>query len=124
MATLNLTKRWINRWDNGAAVSSQSLPRPDLEHGVTGRVDTFAGGRQRGITQVGTRTRWSFGLRDITLTTKDLLATWLGQTIQVRDNRGQMHVGIFVDLVVVEHKAPTLYDVAIVLRTVTVPEGV
>lgn len=124
MAQLNLTKVFINLLASGAAVSAQSAPRRDREHDQVGEVRTFAGGRQRSITRVGERGVFSFVLVDVSLATVELLRTWVGQPVQVRDHRGQRFFGVYFAVSTVESKDPSLYSVPIALRTVTTVEGV
>lgn len=123
MATLKLSKMWVNLLASGAAISAQSAPKRDRQHDQAGEVRTYAGGRQRSITRVGERSVFAFTLVDVTLSTVDLLRTWVGQPVQVRDHRGQRFVGVFFSVPVDESKDPSLYNVAIALRTVTTVEG-
>lgn len=125
MAVLNLTKVWINRIDTGEAISAQSgIDRP-MSKEIMGDVRQYAGGRQRSFTQLGTSGQWQVPLRDITLSTVEMLEEWMGQTVQVRDHRGQIFYGVFFAVPRREHKgAPTLYDVTLTFRLVTVPDGV
>jgi len=123
MAVLALSKLWVNRMDNGQAVSAQSAGR-GRNHDQAGEVRTYAGGRQRSVTIAGERGQFSFRLLDVSLATVELLRTWIGADVQVRDHRGQRFFGVFFGVNIVEYKDPSFYDVAIVLRTVTVVEGV
>jgi len=123
MATLILTRCWVNRLATGDAVSAQSAPDRSRRHEMDGEVRTFAGGRQRSITSLGERGAFSFVLVDVSLTTVDLLRTWIGQPVQVRDHRGQRFFGVFYTVSPVEAKEPTLYHVPISLRVITVAEG-
>lgn len=125
MATLNLTKVWINRRDTGEAIAAQSAPGRQRSKEITGDVRSYAGGRQRAFTQVGVSGSWTVRLRDLTLSTVEELEDWLGQEVQVRDHRGQLFNGVFFALPVSEHKgAPTLYDADLTIRLITVPVGV
>ena len=122
MPTLALGKLWINRLDSGASVSAQSAGR-GRTHDQAGEVRTYAGGRQRAVTVAGERGQFTFRLADVSLTTVELLRSWVGSDVQVRDHRGQRFFGVYFAVTIVEDKDPNLYDVAIVLRTVTVVEG-
>jgi len=122
VATLTLTKLWLNRMDGGAAVSAQSSGRARA-HDMFGEVRTYAGGRQRSRTVAGERGQFTFRLEDVTLTTIDLLRTWIGRDVQVRDHRGQRFFGVFFGVNIIERKDPTLYVAEFILRTVTVVEG-
>lgn len=125
MAILNLTKVWLNRIDTGEAISAQSGTDRPMSKEITGDVRPYAGGRQRSFSQIGTAGQWQVTLRDVTLSTVEELEDWMGQTVQVRDHRGQIFHGVFFAVPRREHKgAPTLYDVTLTFRLVTVPEGV
>lgn len=120
VAMLNLTKVWINRVDSGAAVSAQSSVERSREHAVSGDVRTYAGGRQRAVTQAGEAGKFEFTLRFVTGPTVELLRTWIGVPVYVRDARGQAFYGVFFTVPVTEHRSPLDYDVTLSLRTITV----
>lgn len=125
MAVLPLSKVWINRWDSGEAVSAQSIPGRGRSHTMDGGVRTYAGGRQRAYATAGERGQFDVTLVGVSQTTVDTLRTWKGQTVQVRDHRGQRFVGVFFEVSVVERRDDVAaYNVALSLRTVTVVEGV
>ena len=123
MATLTLTKLWINRLDSGTAVSAQSTPGRDQAYEQLGEVRTYANGRQRAVTQAGERGTFAFRLEDVTAATITTLRTWIGRDVQVRDHRGQVFFGVYFAVVVGERKEPTLYTCQIVLKTITAPAG-
>lgn len=125
MATLALTKVWINRLDTGEAVSAQSAPGRARSRSKTGEVRTYAGGRQRSVTQAGLRGQWDVTLVRVPLATVELLETWIGLPVQVRDHRGQRFVGVYYDVPAAEHQDNiALYDVPLSLRLVTAADGV
>lgn len=124
MAVLNLTRVWVNRLDNGAAVSAQSGIARSRQHTVDGEVSTWAGGRQRASTAEGERGQFGVTLRLLPLSTVETLRTWVGVPVQVRDARGQRFFGIFFGVEIKENREATLYDVEIALLTLTVTEGV
>lgn len=124
MATLNLTKVWVNRLDTGEAVSAQSAIGRNRSHSMDGEVRTYAGGRQRAITAAGERGTFEVTLRLLPQTTIDVLRSWIGIPVQIRDARGQRFFGVYFDVPVDEHRAPADYDVPLSLRIVTAVEGV
>lgn len=125
MATLILPKVFINRIDTGEYVSAFSAPGRTRVKEITGEVRQYAGGRQRSFSQVGTSGQWACKLRDLTLSTVETLEEWMGREVQIRDHRGQLFNGVFYSVPVEEHKAaPTLYDVTLTFRLITVPAGV
>lgn len=124
MAVLTLTKVWLNRLDNGASVAAQSGIARSRNHSVDGEVSTWAGGRQRASLSDGERTGFGVTLRLLTLPTVDLLRTWIGVPVQVRDARGQKFFGVFFAVDVKEQREASLYDVDLQVRTITVTEGV
>lgn len=121
MATLNLTKVWINRLDTGVAVSAQSAPSRKRSMSRDGEVRSYAGGRQRAITRAGVRGGFDFTLKSVPFATVQTLESWMGVPVQVRDHRGQVFVGVFFDVPCDEERDDVnLYDVALSLRTITV----
>lgn len=125
MATLNLTKLWINRLDSGAAISAQTAPGRTRAAGMAGEVRRYAGGRQRSVTAAGKAGSFQFTLRMITFATVLELEDWIGVPVQVRDHRGQRFIGVFYDVPATEHQDDTdMYDAGIALLTITAPEGV
>lgn len=120
---LVLTKVFVNLMVTGQAVSAQSTARTrSLEQ--AGEVRTYAGGRQRAITQEGLHQQFGLTLLLVTAATVDTLVGWIGQTVQIRDHRGQRFFCVFHQVVPVETKRPTQWHVTIVAREVTVTEGV
>lgn len=126
MATLTLTKAFINLAATGTAVSAQTREERKRVHAKNVDVRTFAGGRQRAITQEGVRGEFELTLVLVTKTTYELLCTWIGQVVQVRDHRGQQFWGVMASVPVArEDKADiTLYDVVVSIRVVTYSEAV
>lgn len=123
MATLILTKVWINRLDSGLAVSGQTTPNRDQAYDQAGEVRTYANGRQRAVTQAGERGTFAFRLEDVTAATLTTLRSWIGRDVQVRDHRGQVFFGVYFGVIVAERKEPTLYTAQITLKTITAPQG-
>ena len=124
MATLTLGKLWINVFATGEAVSGYSADRGE-ELDLEGGVRTYAGGRRRAYTVAGDIGSFDFTIRDVTKANVDLLKSWRGILVQVRDHRGQRFVGIFRKVKPVEVKADiNLYDVQLQLETVSFVDGV
>lgn len=123
MATLTLTKVWVNRLDTGEAISAVSTPTRNRAHGIAGDVRTYAGGRQRAVSVAGERGQFDVTLRFVSLTTIDTLRAWVGIPVQIRDHRGQRFFGVFFDVPPQEHRSPLDYDVTLSLRVVTAAEG-
>lgn len=124
MPTLTLDKLWVNLDSTGQAVSAFSNSRT-ASYRSLGEVKQLAGGRQRGMKIVGEQGHYSFTILEVPTSDVDTLRSWMGETVQVRNDRGQVFVGIFFEVnpgEVVDIK--TKYDVAISMRVVTAPEGV
>lgn len=121
---MTLTLCWVNRLDTGEAVSANSQPARQREHAVAGDVRTYAGGRQRAYTLAGEQGKFEFTLVMLSLSTVDILRSWVGVPVQIRDTRGQRFFGVFFSVPVVEHRVPSYYDVTLSLQTITVVEGV
>lgn len=124
MATLTLTQVWVNRLDTGEGINANSGRDRDREHAMAGDVRSYAGGRQRAYTVAGEQSKFEFSLRLLTQATVDKLRSWIGVPVQVRDVRGQRFFGVFFAVPVTEQSSPTLYDVSISLKVVTIVEGV
>lgn len=120
MATLILTRLWLNLVATGAAVSGYSLPGRGVDYAMDGAVATYAGGRQRSITRQGVH--GTYGVTLVLMTRADIttLRGWMGQAVQARDDRGRVFVGVFVDVPEVERQGiPDKFDVPLTLRLVS-----
>lgn len=135
MATLTLTKLWVNLVATGQAASGDAAVGRPEDYSAPGRVSIYAGGRVRSITSIGELGAYRFQLRYVPRSTVDLLHTWLRQVVQVRDSKGRKVFGVYFDMSVDEVSADhfcrsdiNLYSgawhVGIELQLVTVTEGV
>lgn len=125
MATLTLTRVWLNLIATGAAVSAYSKPGRDVTYENKGEVRTYAGGRQRAITQEGEIVTLPFTLQDVVRADIDTLRSWKGLAVQYRDNRGRLFNGsLFVVVEQERFNEPLLYEVPLVLRGVSQDAGV
>lgn len=132
MATLNLTQTFINLLATGEAVSGNTMDGRTATYDRRGEVRIYAtgtqspGGRSRSITRQGAIGTFVFTFRDMTRTQIDTLKVWTGQPVQVRDDRSRIFYGVFYAVPEQEHRKheETLYDVPMVISTVTVVEGV
>ena len=123
MATLSLTKLFVNLVRTGEAVSAQSGIGKPQQWAIEGDVKTYAGGRQRAVSTVGEAGEEGVTLMDCTLVQRDTLRLWAGETVQVRDHRGQIWFGTYFSLSVVEVRNPfTLYNITFNLKVVTVED--
>lgn len=124
MATLVLDKVWINRLDTGEAVAAWSQGRQQ-SHSDDGEVREYAGGRFRSITRVGEAGRFAFSLVQVAVTDVDTLRAWKGVAVAVRDNRGRRFLGVYYGIGIDESKSqPSVYNVSLDLRTITVDETI
>ena len=124
MATLKLSKIWVNLASSGQAVASASAPGRPESYQIGGEVRTYAGGRQRAITRKGEAGTYEFRLLLLDRDAVETLRDWTGQLVQVRDNRGRRYFGVYFGLGVVEQRGRSTWHVDITLRVVTVDEGV
>jgi hypothetical protein len=125
VATLTLNAIWINLATTGASVSGYRNDGDADTAEMTGRVATYAGGRQRGVTSEGVAQTWPFTLRGVTTANTLTLRSWLGQTVLVRDNRGRKMWGVLMSAPRTPWKEQLdQYDVEVALRLVSVVEGV
>lgn len=124
MPTLTLTKLWINRMDSGEAIAGASGRDRPTTYSMSGGVRQYASGRQRGIAVAGTKVEVTRRMIALDYATKELLITWLGAHVQMRDHRGNKWFGVFYGLDVSEYMRPDLYAAAITLQVTTTVEGV
>lgn len=122
MAKLELRQVWINLMSTGAAVHAYSSDR-GRETSVDGEVRKFAGGRLRAISSEGQRGTFAFKLRDVTNDQIEILKSWYGKLVCVRDHRGRRYFGVYFAAPETERKTTTLWDVSINLQEVTYEEG-
>jgi hypothetical protein len=124
MPTLVLDKLWINLMADGTGVAGASNRDKTWSVEVEASVRTYANGRRRAVTAVGVRRDIPYTLMIASQATYELLETWLGRSVMVRDNRGQKWIGIFAGLGVREYMRTDLYAVSFTLQGVTAAEGI
>lgn len=124
MATLALTKTFVNLVATGEAVSAQTGRPRSEQYEMTGQVRTYAGGRRRSITSVGEVGKYAFRMVLVPRTSVDLLRDWAGQLVQVRDHVGRKFVGVYYGISIDELVAESTWNIAIDLTVVTADEGV
>lgn len=124
MTTLTLTKLFVNLLSTGAFVAAQSDGRASAFSNI-GEVKQLAGERFRSVTVAGEAGTFSFVLLDVPAADVETLKTWKGQTVQVRDDRGRVFVGVYHNVSPTDVRdKKTSYNVPITLKTVTVDPGV
>jgi len=124
MPTLDLTKLWVNLVATGEGISGASNRGKTRTTEMDASVRNYANGRRRAVTAAGVRREMPYTLLAVSLPTADYLEAWLGQNVQVRDNRGQKWYGIFAGLAIGEYMPVDLYNVSFTLLGVTATEGV
>lgn len=124
MATLTLDRTWVNLLASGEGVGAYTADGRQPTTAVDGEIRTYAGGRQRSITQEGVRGTYTFTLRLLTRAQVDTLVSWKGLPVQVRDTAGRRFFGVFYEANEVEYKGATLFDLPLVLQVATFDEGV
>jgi hypothetical protein len=123
MATLTLTKLWVNRMTTGEAVSAQHLPGADDTAIMSGRVATYSGGRQRAVSQEGIAGTWSVVMVQVSYADTEKLRSWMGETVLVRDGRGRKLWGVVLEVPRSPWKEQLdTYDVTMTVQLVTVDE--
>jgi hypothetical protein len=126
MSMLLLTKTWINRMDTGEAIAAQSDPDSGQTSWANeGEVRLYASGRRRSVTVEGEGGTVPFTLLEVTLAQVELLRTWKGVNVLVRDHRGRRWFGVFFNVVETPQRNYTnIYTAAFTLQTTTTVEGV
>jgi hypothetical protein len=124
MPTLTLSKLWINRMDTGESISGASGRERSTGYSVDGSVRTYASGRRRAVAVVGLRAEVTRTMVMVDYATKELLVSWIGALVQMRDHRGNKWFGVFYGVEVNEYMRTDLYSVAVTLQVTTTVEGV
>lgn len=123
MATLIINVLWINLVSTGDGISAPSVG-PEFESGLNGEVRTYAGGRQRYVGVEGVAGQLERTLRLLTIDEVETLESWCGQTVLVRDYRGQHWWGVYSKIRRHAIKGSDKYDITFTLNIVTQDEGV
>jgi len=121
---LSLTQLWVNLMSTGEGIAGASNRGKTQDYSVPGEVKTFANGRRRSVTVAGQVRVIPFSFVALDLTTKLKLESWAGQTVQVRDLRGQKWFGSFYSVSTSEFLRHDLYACTFSLESTTVVEGV
>jgi hypothetical protein len=124
VASLVLTKTWVNLVATGAAVSGQTARGRGEKYEAAGEVRTYAGGRRRAVSQAGEAGTYTFTLMLVPRATVDTLHSWEGLLVQVRDHKGRQFFGVFNAITVTEYVSRSSWDVTIALTAVTYDVGV
>lgn len=126
MAEVTLTETFINLASDPAQyvkVRRLTGSQGGRTRSATGEVRQYAGGRRRAVRQEGSPTAIPATFRVSSLDAVDLLASWAGQPVWVRDPRGRREACVYFD-VEESDTAPGLTDVTLSLVGVTVDETV
>lgn len=123
MAMIILKEMWITLLATGQMMSSPTVG-DESEVSLTGEVRQFAGGRFRYVGRTGVGGRLDRTLRAVPQRLTELMEEWIGQTVLLRDHRGQRWWGIFKTVGRRNIKGTTLYDVSITVELVSQDEGV
>ncbi|AYF26075.1 hypothetical protein CSH63_01070 [Micromonospora tulbaghiae] len=122
MATLTLTKLWINHAGTGAAIAAQSAPGRTRTITTPGQVQTYAAGTRRPIA-AGTRDdTYTFTLRLITTAQLDTLTSWIGQPVQIRNDRGLLLHATYFAIDTADIRGEHRYDATITAHTIGPPD--
>jgi hypothetical protein len=123
MAQLNLTRTFVNLLSTGAYVSGPTGRGRGESYSAPGEVRTYAGGRRRSIVMAGEIGSYEFTMLRLARVDVETLRSWVGQTVEVRDNLGRRFFGVYFAVDIIEYLDPR-FNVAIKLTPVTYAEGV
>jgi hypothetical protein len=124
MTVLILDRLWINRIDTGEAITEFTTQGSrSQQYANKVEVRTYAGGRRRAIGVAGEEGTVAFQLALPTLATTELLRTWKGLAVRVRDHRGQKWIGVIAQVDVGEYMEATLYTATVQLLVTSHTEG-
>lgn len=124
MATLTLTKVFINLLESGAAVSAQAARGRTHRVSQPVEVRTYGGGRRRAVTQAGVTEALGVTLRDVPAADVATLESWIGRAVLYRDDRGRKVAGVFDGMErdeLVDDKGK--YDISLTITATTWEEG-
>ncbi|WFE44153.1 hypothetical protein [Verrucosispora sp. WMMD1129] len=122
MVAVALTKLWINRLPDGAAIAAHTAPQRDRHTTTPGQVRTYSGGTRRPAAAPAYRDHtYTFTLRHITTADLDTLTTWTGQAVQIRNDRGLLITAIYYGLTITEHRGDR-YDATITAHDISPPD--
>ncbi|MEV0881760.1 hypothetical protein AB0I85_28510 [Micromonospora echinofusca] len=120
MATVALTKLWINHLATGAAIAAHTAPGRTRRLTTPGEVRTYGSSTRRPVAAPAIRDHtYTFTLRDITTTTHDTLAAWIGQPVQIRNDRGLLLHAVYYGIDTAERPGEHLYDATITTTEIT-----
>lgn len=123
MAAVKLHYTWVTLLSTGQSVKAYTARERTHGREREGEVRRLAGGRFRGIGTLGVRRTQQFTLRDVEQADLDLLESWIGQTVLVRDKRGRRMFGVYWE-VSYNDRMSKYFDVGINLIEVSYEEGV
>lgn len=124
MATLVLTKAWLNILSTGVGISFYTGKEKNHTRQMKGEVRQYAGGNQRAISAKGVGGTFGFTMSRLTRDDIDVLETWLGQVVIYRDIRSRAIYGVFFEYSITDNSNPNYYTVSVTLNQVTHTEGV
>jgi hypothetical protein len=119
LVTLVLNRLWLNRRDTGEAISGPSGRDRSTSYTMAGEVRTYASGRQRAVATAGVQGQVQRTFVNLDRATVELLRSWLGLGVQLRDHRGGKWEGVFFDVSVSEYMHPGMYSATVALNTTT-----
>lgn len=122
MAVVTLGQVWINLLSTGEAVHAYSSDRSRTTS-MAGDVRQYAGGRQRPVSVDGIKGEFVCKLRDVTDEDIELLKSWYGDPVCVRDFRSRVYFGVYWSLAERERRTANLYDVDIRVQEITYVRG-
>lgn len=124
MASLSLTKSWLNRLDTGEGIAAYTAPTAPRQYTVEGEVSTWAGGRQRALSTPGEKGSWPITMLIVSAAAVATLRSWIGIPVAFRDPYGVRFVGVFWAVAPVARRGePGLFNAEFVLQAVTTVDG-
>lgn len=104
MASVTLTDIWIHLADDMAEYRRFPFVTSfERSKSVDVAIQKLAGGRLRAIRRQGSRRRWNLGLQAVTRDQIAWLEDHVSELMMVRDDRGHVVFGVYVEVPVSEH---------------------
>ena len=117
---------WLCDVTNPAVSVHASYPERGSKSDLDGAVRFYAGGRARVITTANRSAAFPLTLQLLSDADLDLLASWAGRLLLLRDGAGRRTFGTFLSLDVTDYWDPegTLHDASLTFTELTYSEAV
>ncbi len=122
MATVTLTKLFINHAETGAAIAAHSAPDRTRRISTPGQVLPYGAGTRRPTAAPAIRDdTYTFTLRLIPPPDLDTLTAWTEQPVQIRNDRGLLLHAVYFAIHTTDIRGENRYDATITTHSIAPP---